>query len=102
MCKVEVLTILGRVCVPIDPKRIKEFKPSEVPQVQQLIAEIDAWDKLHPSLEEKKGMKDVKKTKLGDYIKLFKKDFLRPLLNKIRDEMAANQIQQSEPTSLDF
>lgn len=32
----------GRVCVPVDPDRIDEFKPERVPTVGQLLRELDA------------------------------------------------------------
>lgn len=32
----------GRVCVPVDPRRIREFDPAKVPTVGQLIAELRA------------------------------------------------------------
>lgn len=33
---------LGRVCVPVDPLRVKEFDPEKVPSVGQLLRELDA------------------------------------------------------------
>lgn len=33
----------GRVCVPIDTRRLDEFDPLGVPTVQGLLAEIDSW-----------------------------------------------------------
>jgi DNA primase small subunit len=33
----------GRVCVPVDPERIEDFKPEEVPTVGQLMRELDEW-----------------------------------------------------------
>ena len=35
----------GRVCVPIDVKKVEEFDPLGVPTVTQLLEEIDAWDR---------------------------------------------------------
>lgn len=34
----------GRVCVPIDPSQVDDFKPEDVPTVNQLLAELDALD----------------------------------------------------------
>lgn len=31
----------GRVCVPVDPKKIEEFEPEQVPTVNQLLAELN-------------------------------------------------------------
>lgn len=31
----------GRVCVPVDPNRIDDFKPERVPTVSQLLRELD-------------------------------------------------------------
>ena len=31
----------GRVCVPVDPRTIDEFKPEAVPTVGQLLRELD-------------------------------------------------------------
>ncbi|OJD14426.1 hypothetical protein AJ78_05227 [Emergomyces pasteurianus Ep9510] len=34
----------GRVCVPIDIRRVEQFDPLTVPTVEELIAEINAWE----------------------------------------------------------
>ncbi|PGH31144.1 DNA primase small subunit [[Emmonsia] crescens] len=34
----------GRVCVPIDIRRVEQFDPLAVPTVEELIAEINAWE----------------------------------------------------------
>lgn len=31
----------GRVCIPIDPERVEEFDPEDVPHVGQLLVELD-------------------------------------------------------------
>lgn len=33
----------GRVCVPVDPKTVEEFKPDKVPTVAQLLHELDTY-----------------------------------------------------------
>ncbi|ODH49600.1 hypothetical protein GX48_04253 [Paracoccidioides brasiliensis] len=35
----------GRVCVPIDVRRVEDFDPLDVPTVSRLIAEINEWDR---------------------------------------------------------
>ncbi|PGH16576.1 hypothetical protein AJ79_01682 [Helicocarpus griseus UAMH5409] len=35
----------GRVCVPIDVRRVEEFDPLSVPTVAELIEEINEWDR---------------------------------------------------------
>ncbi len=34
----------GRVCVPIDPAKIDEFDPFVVPQVQDLLSDLDQYE----------------------------------------------------------
>lgn len=42
----------GRVCVPVDPERIDEFKPERVPTVGQLLRELDSVGKTEGEAEE--------------------------------------------------
>lgn len=41
----------GRVCVPIDPTRVREFDPFAVPTLGQLAREIDEYDREHGTEE---------------------------------------------------
>ncbi|EEH03165.1 DNA primase [Histoplasma capsulatum G186AR] len=53
----------GRVCVPIDIRRVEQFDPLSVPTVGELIAEINAWDGGEGGSRENgsNGMNDVVK-----------------------------------------
>lgn len=65
----------GRVCVPIDTRRVEEFDPLTVPTVTELMDEIDQWDKKHGasmSSEERMNVKDWQKTSLKPYVDYFK------------------------------
>lgn len=42
----------GRVCVPIDLRKLEKFDPLGVPTVTELLGEIDAWDSASKKLEE--------------------------------------------------
>lgn len=59
----------GRVCVPIDPKRLEEFDPEDVPTVTELLAEIDNWK---GDEEEATKIQDYEKTRLKPYVEFFK------------------------------
>lgn len=37
----------GRVCVPIDVRKVEQFNPLDVPTVSELLDEINAWDLEH-------------------------------------------------------
>lgn len=63
----------GRVCVPIDTsttEKIESFDPLEVPTVQSLIEEIDAW--VEPEVKPEKPIHDWEKTSLKPYIEFFR------------------------------
>ena len=68
----------GRVCVPIDLRRLDKFDPLGVPTVTELLGEIDAWDsaskkpeRLDPDDESKK-LQDYEKTSLKPYVDYFR------------------------------
>lgn len=59
----------GRVCVPIDTRKVEDFDPLGVPTVTQLLQEIDDWD----GVEEKKKTMDWEKTSLKPYVEFFRR-----------------------------
>ena len=64
----------GRVCVPIDLKRLEKFDPLGVPTVTELLGEIDEWDVANKKSEdgEEKKIQDYEKTSLKPYVEYFK------------------------------
>lgn len=65
----------GRVCVPINPKKLDDFDPLGVPTVTELLAEIDDWDSVNRKSEDEKDTKpvlDYEKTSLKPYVEFFK------------------------------
>ncbi len=74
----------GRVCVPIDPKRLQKFDPLGVPTVTELLSEIDDWDDSRVKDEEGKSKKlqDYEKTSLKQYVEFFRAH----VSNLLRDE----------------
>jgi DNA primase small subunit len=59
----------GRVCVPIDTRKVEEFDPLDVPTVTQLLQEIDEW-KGEESGDKK--VQDWEKTSLKPYVDYFR------------------------------
>jgi DNA primase small subunit len=75
----------GRVCVPIDVRKLEEFDPFSVPTVLDLLGEIDEWHREHPAHSQDEGekkMADWEKTSLKPYVEYFR-GFVNGLL---RDE----------------
>ncbi|KMP05668.1 DNA primase small subunit [Coccidioides immitis RMSCC 3703] len=101
----------GRVCVPIDVKRVEQFNPLEVPTVAELLDEINAWDMEHrPEATDtkmsagdeddgadgddmkKRRLQDYEKTKLRPYI-----DYFRTFVASLnRDERASGKREREE------
>ena len=69
----------GRVCVPIDLRRLEKFDPLGVPTVTELLREIDDWD-----LASKKPERDDELKKLQDY----EKTSLKPYVDYFRNHVA--------------
>lgn len=63
----------GRVCVPIDTRRLSKFDPLGVPTVTELLGEIDDFDG-QDLKEEDEGKKtqDYEKTSLKPYVDYFR------------------------------
>ncbi|KAL2865860.1 DNA primase subunit PRI1 [Aspergillus lucknowensis] len=91
----------GRVCVPIDVRNVEQFDPLSVPNVSQLLSEIDTWDAEHPSgattettecegsvpndsdARGSRRLQDYEKTSLKPYIDYFR-SFIAGLLKEER------------------
>ena len=71
----------GRVCVPIDVRRLERFDPFAVPTVTDLLGEIDEWDRdaegkgegeIEGEGEADRKIQDYEKTSLKPYVEVFK------------------------------
>lgn len=45
----KIMTMLGRVCVPIDIDKCEEFDPKSPPTVPDLVKELNDYDAKHPT-----------------------------------------------------
>jgi DNA primase small subunit len=57
----------GRVCVPIDPLKVDQFDPLNVPMVDELCAQLERCDLINLD----KKIKDYKKTDMKTYMETF-------------------------------
>ena len=65
----------GRVCVPIDVRKVEDFDPFEVPTITQLLAEIDEWDQKNAGAmteEDRAKVQDWQKSSLKGYVEYFR------------------------------
>lgn len=64
----------GRVCVPIDVRRVEDFDPLAVPTVTELLQQIDDWHAKNRDMseEEKAKVADWQKTDLRPYVEYFR------------------------------
>ncbi|OTB12207.1 hypothetical protein K445DRAFT_321209 [Daldinia sp. EC12] len=76
----------GRVCVPIDTRKLEDFDPLGVPTVQGLLEEIDNWkdDGEDGSGDKGKNLQDWEKTSLRPYVEYFR-SFVLALMKDERD-----------------
>ena len=88
----------GRVCVPIDTKRLSRFNPLSVPTVTELLGEIDAFDRQTIN-QDGDAIKthDYEKTSLRPYIDYFR-SYVTGLL---RDEKGV-KIEREEDGAMEF
>lgn len=98
----------GRVCVPIDTKRLEDFDPLGVPTVQSLLGEIDAWtgavDGEVKEEEETKGgksLQDWEKTSLRTYVEFFR-SFVLGLMKEERESTTKIKRERDEGEGLEF
>ena len=64
----------GRVCVPIDGRRVEDFDPMTVPTVTDLLGEVDRWEGKSRANENQNGrsIPDWEKTSLKPYVDYFR------------------------------
>lgn len=88
----------GRVCVPIDTKRLTRFDPLGVPTVTELLGEIDAFDE-HVTKEESDVTKtqDYEKTTLRPYV-----DYFRSYVADLLREEKGEKRQQEKEDVMEF
>ncbi|KAI1192546.1 hypothetical protein F5X97DRAFT_317106 [Nemania serpens] len=102
----------GRVCVPIDTRRLDEFDPTAVPTVLRLREEIDGWtdadeagregaeeeekeQEKEQEKEKKKNLADWEKTSLKPYIEFFR-SFVLALMRDERDPKVKREREEGE------
>lgn len=100
----------GRVCVPIDPRRLDDFDPLAVPTVQGLLAEIDTWAADAAAVKDEapaddgapapaKHLQDWEKTSLKPYVDYFR-SFVLALMKDERDPKVKREREEAE--GMDF
>lgn len=88
----------GRVCVPIDTKKLTEFDPLGVPTSTKLLGEIDEFDRRHVKDNgDDQKVPDYEKTSLRPYVDYFK-DHVGALL---RDESRVKR-EREEDNTMEF
>ncbi|KAK7924273.1 p48 polypeptide of DNA primase [Apiospora marii] len=104
----------GRVCVPIDPRRLDDFDPLAVPTVQELLAEIDEWKDQegdeNPAVKEedaevkkedgvpaakRSNIQDWEKTSLKPYVEYFR-SFVLALMKDERDSKVKREREEAD------
>ena len=88
----------GRVCVPIDTKRLTDFDPLGVPTVTELLGEIDVFDG-RPVEDKGEGQKfqDYEKTSLKPYV-----DYFRVYVGALLKEEKGVKREREEDDAMEF
>lgn len=73
--------MIGRVCIPIDPLRCRDFNPMAVPTLTELCQELDATNSAPVSMK--------------PHIELFKV-FLKTLAESIRVSLRAQRLEDEK------
>eukprot|EP00979_Chaetoceros_neogracilis_P007363 scaffold1542_cov251-Chaetoceros_neogracile.AAC.4 len=87
----------GRVCVPIDTKKVDEFDPFEVPTLTQLMEELEAYETSDGENVEYEWQKTSLKESFGH----FQKDFLLPMWKDMK-RGEKDKAEQQAAISIDF
>jgi DNA primase small subunit len=87
----------GRVCVPINTKRLDDFDPIGVPTVTELLGEIDGWTE--EGEKEGKSIQDWEKTSLKPYVEYFR-SFVLSLMKDERD--VSVKLEKEETEDMEF
>lgn len=87
----------GRICVPIDPRRVEDFDPLSVPKVTELLVEIDEW----AGEDEEKEMQDWEKTSLKPYIDFFR-GFVAGLLKEEKEKGSIKRERDGNGDAMEF
>lgn len=90
----------GKVCVPIDPSQIRDFDPANVPDVRDLLRELDKDDRSRPTSANPEttstSQSSWNKTSLKPYVEIFERHvdgILRDKLKKKKGEFKSCAIE---------
>lgn len=93
----------GKVCVPFRPSKVFDFNPDNVPTINLLMDEINAFDKENSeqveNIDDRAKIQDIKKTSMYKGIKIFE-EFLRKLEDTWKDK-GATVLKESD-NKMDF
>lgn len=87
----------GRICVPIDPRKVEDFDPLSVPKVTELLLEIDEWK----GEDSEKKTQDWEKTSLKPYIDHFKV-FVASLLKEEKEKSSVKRERDGNGDAMEF
>ena len=87
----------GRVCVPIDTKRLANFDPLGVPTVTELLGEIDEFDDREVKEEGEMKVQDYEKTSLKPYV-----DYFRTYVTSLLKEEKCVKREREDDDGMEF
>ncbi|KAF2760095.1 prim-pol domain-containing protein [Pseudovirgaria hyperparasitica] len=85
----------GRICVPIDTRKLEEFDPFSVPTVTQCLGEIDSWEGGDET--EGRTINDWEKTSLKEYI-----DYFRSFVAEVIKEEGRGKRERGDDDDMEF
>lgn len=87
----------GRICVPIDPAKVDDFDPFEVPTVIELLNQVDGWKGEDGGEDEAKRVPDWEKTRLKPYV-----DYFRSFVNVLLKDEQSSKRNREGPATVEF